>query len=369
MLKNKGLMAMIALCVVAALCCAFYAGRLSIDRRADAFPPSAVPEPATEATEAPRPKLPLYTEDNLPYAYDPQRDEPSLPSEAAIESVVETQLSMARAANPDKYDEEKLSKYFREQIDIGAESYMPTIQSFPVEGSRSAVIVFPGGGYHMLSKTVEGTEIAKAFNARGITAFVVRYRIAPCDYRAILADGQRAVRYVRAHAGKYGVDPDRIAACGFSQGGHLALMTCQHPEFTVDDPSYRPDEVDALSSVPNACIVCYGVATLEKGHTFEVGAEIFTHGDEGMRAEYSAENGVTGDMCPTFVWLNADDLLVPVEGAYRLADALAAQGVPYAFHVFGEGGHGCGLGGDLPCGAWMSLACDWMDRVLQRPAD
>ena len=362
-----------ALCVVVALACAFFAGRRAGGMRAmDEAPAPAVEstaEPATEPAAEPEDETRrftagLYAEDNVPYAFDPKRDVPSLPSEEAIESVVNTQLIMARAAYGDDYDEEALRAAYRAQIDISEASYAPTVKAYLVDGSEMAVVIFPGGGYHMLSGKIEGSAVAKAFNARGVSAFVVKYRIAPCDYRAILSDGQRAVRYVRSHAEEYGIAPDKIAVCGFSQGGHLALMTCQHPEFEIDDARYQKDDVDAVSGLPDACIVCYGVATLEEGHTFEVGAEIFTHGDDGLRAAYSAENGVTADMCPTFIWLNRDDLLVPVEGAYRLAEACAAREVPYEFHVFGAGGHGCGLGEGLPCGKWLSLAKAWLDRVL-----
>lgn len=366
--KSKGFMALCALCVVAALCCAFFAGTMlgrsrRIDVPAVVVAPTATPGPEHEDAVQ-KVEASLYAEGNVPYAYDLEKDTPSLPSEAAIDAVIEAHLAMDRVAYGDKYDEEKLRARYRSAIDTGGETYEPTIKGYLVEGSRSAVVIYPGGGYHSLSSKIEGSAVAHAFNAKGISAFVVKYRIAPCDYRAILSDGRRAIRYVRAHAGEYGIDPDRIAACGFSQGGHLALMTCQHPEFEIDDAAYRPDGADEVSGLPNACIVCYGVATLEKGHTYEVGAEIFTHGDDGLRALYSAENGVTDDMCPTFIWLNADDLLVPVEGAYRLADALKARGVPYAFHVFESGGHGCGLGEDLPCGAWLSMACVWLDRVM-----
>ena len=152
--------------------------------------------------------------------------------------------------------------------------------------------------------------------------------------------------------------------CGFSQGGHLALMICQHPEFEAEDPQYQKDAVDAVSGLPNACIGCYAVATLERGHTYEVGADIFTHGDERLNAVYSAENGVTGDMCPTFIWLNRNDLIVPPEGAFRLIQACAAQKVPYEFHVFAGGAHGCGLGTGMPCSAWMPMACKWLKNVL-----
>lgn len=366
MSNNRGLA---MLCVITALGCALIALLRARDARVATEAPAPAVEAAVEATAQPEAgvnkfTVSLYAEGNVPYAFDPQRDAPSLPGEAAIESVVEAQLDMVRKQRSEGIDEDALREKFRAQIEISESSYEPTIRAYLVPGSQTAVIVFPGGGYHMLSTQNEGSEIAHALNDLGVSAFVVKYRIAPCDYRAILSDGQRAVRHVRSHAAEYGVDPEKIAVCGFSQGGHLALMTCQHPEFEIDDPSYHRDAVDEVSSLPNACVVCYGVATLEKGHTFEVGAEIFTHGDDSLRATYSAENGVTAGMCPSFIWLNGDDLLVPMEGAYRLAEACAAREVPYEFHVFETGGHGCGLGEGLPCGQWLPLAFSWLNRTL-----
>ena len=73
---------------------------------------------------------------------------------------------------------------------------------------------------------------------------------------------------------------------------------------------------------------------------------------------------MTPDMCPVFIWLNRDDRVVPPVGAFWLAEACAAQDVPYEMHVFGSGGHGCGLGKGLPCQKWLSLACSWLNHVL-----
>src|SRR6201987_824657 len=90
------------------------------------------------------------------------------------------------------------------------------------DGLRTAVIVCPGGGYTHLAYDKEGTRIAEWLNLQGESAFVLTYRLGPRYlYPAPVLDGERAVRWVRAHAQDYGVAPDRIGVWGFSAGGHL----------------------------------------------------------------------------------------------------------------------------------------------------
>ena len=97
-------------------------------------------------------------------------------------------------------------------------------ESTPADrATGAAVVVCPGGGYRILAVGHEGKDIADWLTSRGITAFVLKYRIAP-RYRhpAPLQDAQRAVRTVRARAKDWGVDPGRVGIWGFSAGGHLA---------------------------------------------------------------------------------------------------------------------------------------------------
>lgn len=284
---------------------------------------------------------PLYAEGNVPFA-NVESEDPSW-------------------VDPDdEQSNELLNMFGKEGPD---ESYEPFLEAYPVENSAYSVVIFPGGGYFQLSYESEGTDIAKAYNEAGISAFVVKYRIAPSDYRGILADGQRAVRYVRYHADDYKIDPDKIAVCGFSQGGHLALMTCEHPDYTINDENYTPDEIDEESSMPNACITGYGVVTLEKEKTFEIGAQIFTHCDDSLRDEYSAEKGISDDMCPVFSWLCADDPLVPPENSFLLANACEEKNIPYELHVFQNGGHGIGLAEGLNASAWLDLSVSWLENL------
>jgi acetyl esterase/lipase len=95
--------------------------------------------------------------------------------------------------------------------------------------SGSAVVVVPGGSYEHLSLDHEGAQVALWLNDRAVAAFVLHYRIAPrYHYPAPILDGERAMRYVRAHAAEFGIHPDRIGIWGFSAGGHLAASVTTH---------------------------------------------------------------------------------------------------------------------------------------------
>src|ERR1700728_27506 len=106
---------------------------------------------------------------------------------------------------------------------------LPTLTVFVPQKGRStgsAVIVAPGGSYLGLASNLEGRQVADWFTARGITAFVLKYRLgAKYLYPIPLQDAQRAIQVVRSMATKYGYQPDKIGIIGFSAGGHLAAAT------------------------------------------------------------------------------------------------------------------------------------------------
>lgn len=103
----------------------------------------------------------------------------------------------------------------------------PVLQFYPAKESHSAMIVVPGGGYVELSsdtspskeKQLEGSIPAHILNDKGINAFVLRYRINPYEHPYPLLDLQRAVRYLKAHANEYDIDPNKIGVVGYSAGG------------------------------------------------------------------------------------------------------------------------------------------------------
>src|SRR5689334_17374446 len=97
--------------------------------------------------------------------------------------------------------------------------YMPPNTAGPM----TAVVIAPGGSYQRLSMNNEGRAPANYFNALGVAAFVLRYRLGPQYHHPVeLGDALRAIRMVRAHATEWHIAPDRIGIMGFSAGGHLA---------------------------------------------------------------------------------------------------------------------------------------------------
>ena len=104
-------------------------------------------------------------------------------------------------------------------------AFFPSIQ----ENKRAAVIICPGGGYHHLAYNASGLQFAKWFNSFGVNAFVLKYRLphAPnLQNRQIvpLQDAQRAMRIIRANAGRWSIAEDKIGVFGTSAGGHLAAL-------------------------------------------------------------------------------------------------------------------------------------------------
>jgi len=128
---------------------------------------------------------------------------------------------------------------------------------------HTAVIVCPGGGYRNLAYEKEGTQIAEWLNIRGITAFVLTYRLTPrYHYPEPILDGYRSVRWVRSHAADYHVAPDRIGMWGFSAGGHLVGMVGTH--FDDGNPQ-AADPIDRVSDRPDFVISSYGGLSLQTG--------------------------------------------------------------------------------------------------------
>lgn len=120
------------------------------------------------------------------------------------------------------------------------------------------VIICPGGGYVQLAIDKEGKAPAEAFNENNITAFVLQYRT-NYTYEAVLTDVFRAIRYVRANAEEFAIDPDKISIMGFSAGGHLAAMSLEH----YDEDTQNADDIDKVSAKPDFGILCYPVISLK----------------------------------------------------------------------------------------------------------
>lgn len=212
----------------------------------------------------------------------------------------------------------------------------------PAIANGTSVILCPGGAFHFLMVDKEGTLAAEWLNARGIAAFILKYRVHPTpdadeDFTPIaidprpyvsqmdavrpmtMADGAQAVRLVRERADEWNVRPDRIGIMGFSAGGGPALGAA-----TGDDPAGRPDFAAAI---------------------------------------YAAWRGesVPADVPPLFIVTAADDLLVPSLLSLRLATQWLEAGRGVELHMYAKGGHGFALNQQqIPTDNWIERFHEWL---------
>ena len=214
--------------------------------------------------------------------------------------------------------------------------YRPTKE----RDSGVGIIVFPGGGYHILALDLEGTEVCQWLNSIGITAVLLKYRVPqPKDqprYAEPLQDAQRAMSLVRSHASEWGIKPDRIGVLGFSAGGHLAALLGTQPR----DSGTRPD----------FCVLIYPayLSVRDEGETL------------------APEINVTHDNPPVFLVQTEDDHLF-VGGSLLYYRALKKAGVPAEMHLYSNGGHGYGLRAtSTPVTHWPSLAEMWLAGITAK---
>jgi acetyl esterase/lipase len=227
------------------------------------------------------------------------------------------------------------------------------------------VIIAPGGGYVRTVLDKEGFETARWLAARGVSAFVLLYRL-PGEGHAQradvpLRDAQRAVRVVRGRARDFGLDPQRIGFLGFSAGGHVAASVATRFGASV---YAAVDALDAGSARPDFSILLYPVISMDAGIAHGGSREMLLGPAPSAASvgKYSLENAVTAATPPTLLILTDDDAVVLPENGLRYYSALHRNGVPAELHVFARGKHGFGIRGaqGLPVGNWPELAWTWL---------
>jgi acetyl esterase/lipase len=142
---------------------------------------------------------------------------------------------------------------------------LTVLRADPRHANGAAIVVVPGGGHRMLVFQNEGMVAGRLLNRMGVTAFVLKYRLARDPDSAgysIEGDGaadlRRAVRWVRAHAGEYGIDPQRVGIMGFSAGGELVSLVADNPEPEAEpDTRGKADALDRQSARPDFQVLVY----------------------------------------------------------------------------------------------------------------
>lgn len=252
----------------------------------------------------------------------------------------------------------------------GDVSTVPELTEYLVEpdsATGTAVIICPGGGYGTLVMEREGHRIAKQFNALGIAAFVLKYRLpdeATCVDKSIapLQDAQQAIKTVRENAAAWHVNPRRIGLMGFSAGGHLVVTagTLFHKAL-IPNPEATPVRPDFVIGV-------YPVVSMQSGIT-HAGSCRRLLGDKPSKVRldrFSAEKQVTAQTPPFFLIHGSDDSVVPVENSLRLYEALKAQGVGAGLHIYAQGEHG--FPAEPAKATWFKYCAHWLkeNKWLER---
>lgn len=183
----------------------------------------------------------------------------------------------------------------------------------PTASVRPAMLVLPGGGYCMCSDR-EAEPIALAYLAEGYNAFVLRYSVDCHHWEKAHQDGAEALRYIRTNAEKLHVDPGKVAAIGFSAGGHLAACL----------GTMGPDRPDAL-------LLGYPVILPDLGPSMGLAIP-----DASAAVDWTAP--------PSFLFASSDDGTVPVQNSLAFARALAENAVYFELHVYLQAGHGFSTG-------------------------
>jgi acetyl esterase/lipase len=213
--------------------------------------------------------------------------------------------------------------------------------------TRTAVIVGPGGAFHFLSMEAEGTKIGEWFRSRGITAFVLKYRVLQTTpdhmdpkrlfgeaikqtneeiasvFPLAVADSRAALAYVRAHAAGYGVSPNRVGMLGFSAGAMLTIHLILHSL-----EGQGPDFVASLYT---------GVHDLMRPFIVPKWAP------------------------PAFFAVASDDQLGFAPVSAELYSGWLAASRPAELHAYAQGGHGFAMQSrGLPVDSWTQRLEDWL---------
>ena len=226
----------------------------------------------------------------------------------------------------------------------------------------AAVVIFPGGGYHHRAEH-EGKGYAEFLQSEGISSFVVDYRINPDLFPLPLLDARRAVRFVRANAESFGIDPQKIAVMGSSAGGHLAAMEATYKE-KIDGEGV--DEIDSIDFIPNAQILCYPVILGYENEFAHKGSYTKLLGEENLSfaAKIDPSANVSEATPQAFIWHTAEDNNVNVINSYEYAKALRLNNVPVEMHIFPHGKHGLGIiRAPEHVRQWTGLLINWFKEI------
>ena len=251
----------------------------------------------------------------------------------------------------------------------------------PEQPNGISIIVCPGGSYYWHDKENEGELVAEWLRSKGITAFVLTYRVAGAAEIAfhtrlifrgkrhpdMITDAQRALQYVGEHAAEYSIEPDRIGMMGFSAGGHLVMSAACFNE--SDFLQLAGIQTDAELR-PAFVVPVYPVVTMDPPYVHRRSRRGILGdnrvGNQAMRDSLSLEKHIPDNCPPVFLVNCVDDPVVRYENSVLLDSALAQKGVPHTYIQYETGGHGFGASeekGSPECREWKQEFLSWLKSL------
>ena len=272
-----------------------------------------------------------------------------LATQIAAQDVIPLKTDTAPGSAQENYPEkEYFSKIWNTEVVTNVTKPSLTVFKPSAElRNGTAMVICPGGGFMALSINSEGIDVAKYMAARGVTAFVLKYRLTHTGEDATqefvtmlgdkqkfqemltkvvplsIADGLAAVAYVRQHASEWGVSPDRVGIIGFSAGGTVAAGVAFR---------YLPDGRPAFASLIYAA-----------GEMFK-------------------DEPVPVDAPPMFAVAATDDQLGLAPESVALYEKWTGAHKSAELHMYAKGGHGFGMRKqNFPSDHWIDRFADWLE--------
>lgn len=231
----------------------------------------------------------------------------------------------------------------------------------PEKFNHTAVIIFPGGGYHKLAAITEGQDVADWMKDRGFLTMTVLYRVAdtcgPEIYPSPLLDARRAIRILRSRAKE--LEIENIGVMGFSAGGHLAstCMTLFNEHY--EDESH--DEYSEISCRPDFGILVYPVIDMDGDYRNEPTMQNLL-GKIPLQKEMSTHQQVHPKTPPVFLIHSLDDGVM-MENSIEFSKSCSQNKVPVSLHLLPDGRHAWGMKGRLSTLNWGELLEVWLKRL------
>jgi acetyl esterase/lipase len=260
----------------------------------------------------------------------------AVPAQAASPQIVKLWPKGAPGSEARRGESEQARDWWVRNI------HEPSITAFPADASHNsgaAIVILPGGGHHEIVWTTEGPNVARALNRMGVSAFVVKYRLAdePGSTYSVerdeMADVRRAMQWVRAHAAAFGIDSRRIGIMGFSAGGELAGMLA---DYGMTGAPTGGDDLDRISARPDFQVLVFPGPGAVRG-------------------------AVAKDAPPAFLVAGSKDECCgpPTVALYEL---LRKAGISAELHMYADSGHAFNLdeSNRISVLHWPDRLYDWL---------